>query len=428
MARLGLDPKGYYAVLGLTPKADIEAVKRAYRTRAKILHPDRNPSPRASEEFHALSEAYCVLRDPVARRDYDSRLGAHHHPGIPGATHSPDAGPLGLWTCQVCGRTTLDLRYRVLHRVRGRGLRVLRTPITGVFCGLHGDRTAVAASLYCWALGWWALPWGPVATAVALWRNLPGGDFPAAENYQLLASQARAFLARGNLPIARRLTEQARRFARAPAERAHVAQLLDTLIGQPLPPRPDRPPRFGAGQMAQLAPLLLIAAVALYIAGPARLVAPLLTTTPPQGTLLPRDQGGGPGTQGPVSGRTQPSPPPPATPVQGPFTGQTRPAPIPAPAPAPPPRTGTSSSGAGPVGGAAAARGSVTPGALHTVRAASVIVLAAPGRDAREVATLPQATIVMVTGVSADGAWSRVLTARGVSGFVASDALAVVAD
>jgi len=419
MARSGRDPKGYYAVLGLTPKADLEAVKRAYRTRAKILHPDRNPSPRASEEFHALSEAYCVLRDPAARREYDSGLGAHHHhyQGAPGTTHGPDAGPLGLWTCQVCGRTTLDLRYRVLHRVRGRGLRVLRTPITGVFCGLHGDRTAVAASLYCWALGWWALPWGPVATVTALWRNLPGGDFPAAENYHLLASQARAFLARGNLPIARRLTEQARRFARAPAERAHVAQLLDTLVDQPLPRRRDRPPRFGAGQMAQLAPLLLIAAVALYIAGPARLVAPLLTA-PHQGTHLPKDQG-------PMSGRTQPTPPDTAESVQGPFIGRTR------PAAAPPPQTGAApadpDADAGPAAGPAAG-GTVTPGALHTVRAASVIVLTAPGRDAREVATLPQATIVMVTGVSADGAWSRVLTARGVSGFVASNALAVVAN
>ncbi|MEM1426830.1 MAG: J domain-containing protein, partial [Cyanobacteria bacterium P01_H01_bin.130] len=66
------DPKGYWRVLGITPGSDAAAVKSAYRERAKLLHPDRNPSPNAVGEFQLLGEAYRVLSDPVARSRYES--------------------------------------------------------------------------------------------------------------------------------------------------------------------------------------------------------------------------------------------------------------------------------------------------------------------------------------------------------------------
>ena len=72
MNTLARDPKGYYAVLGLTPGADTSAIKSAYRTRVKSVHPDRNASSRAREEFQRLMEAYAVLRDVVRRAEYDT--------------------------------------------------------------------------------------------------------------------------------------------------------------------------------------------------------------------------------------------------------------------------------------------------------------------------------------------------------------------
>ncbi|MQX37919.1 DnaJ domain-containing protein [Roseospira navarrensis] len=431
MARRNVDPKGYYAILGITPQADLDAIKRAYRARAKVLHPDRNPSPQAAQEFNALTEAYGVLRDPRGKRGYDSGLswgpgGEASRPAATGpASTGAESGPLGLRTCQVCGRATFDLRYRVLYRVRGRGLRVERAPIAGVFCRVHADRTTVAASLSCWALGWWAIPWGPVATLAALWRNLTGGDLPASENFQLLASQARAFLARGNLVVARRLAEQARRFAHAPAERAHVTQLLETLADQPAPRRRDGAPRFGSAQMAQIAPLLLIVAVAVYIAGPSKLVATLLTDPPAPATRqAPPVAASSDEDQGPVSGRTRPSPPDDGSDAgadsgtgAGPFVGRTQ--------PTPPAMTEAPTRPAPPL--ALDPAGGITPGALHAVRAPAVAVLAQPDPAARTVATLSRSTVLMVTEVTRDGAWSRVLTAKGVSGFVASDSLARVA-
>lgn len=51
----------YYDILGVTDKATIGDIKRAYRTKAKILHPDKNKSPDAHEQFILLTEAYEFL-------------------------------------------------------------------------------------------------------------------------------------------------------------------------------------------------------------------------------------------------------------------------------------------------------------------------------------------------------------------------------
>ncbi|SDE32857.1 DnaJ domain-containing protein [Rhodospira trueperi] len=389
MSHVVRDPKGYYIMLGIPPTADLASIKRAYRARSKLLHPDRNPSPHASAEFHALNEAYRVLADPAARHAYDTgRTGHETTRPAPRPAPGADGAALTPRTCRVCGRATADLRYLVLHRVRGAGLRVRRQPITGVFCRAHGDRMAVAASLYCWALGWWALPWGPVATLAALWRNLGGGEAPPRENFELLAFQARAFLARGNLPMARTLTEQARPFARTDAERHHITQLLEVLADQPAKRARGRGFRFGSAQIAQLAPLLLIAAVALYIAGPSKVIGQLLSAVPETTT-------GAPPPPAPEPSRKEP--------VSGPFIGRTTPA-DPAPTPPPPPE-------AAPMEG------------LYVIGPDSVEVRRLPAPDAGVAGTLSRGTVVMVTEVSRDGAWSRVLSARGISGFVPSAAL-----
>lgn len=74
----------YYAVLGVDPGADAEAIKRAYRRKALELHPDRNGGSREAEEgFKRVTEAYAVLGDPARRTAYDarSRSGAEGGPG-----------------------------------------------------------------------------------------------------------------------------------------------------------------------------------------------------------------------------------------------------------------------------------------------------------------------------------------------------------
>lgn len=64
--------KDYYKILGVSKDADAATVKKAYRTLARELHPDRNTNDKVAEErFKDVSEAYSVLSDPQKRKQYD---------------------------------------------------------------------------------------------------------------------------------------------------------------------------------------------------------------------------------------------------------------------------------------------------------------------------------------------------------------------
>jgi curved DNA-binding protein CbpA len=65
----------YYDLLGVAETADHKAIKTAYRSLAKALHPDVNAlDPETAQHFASINKAYRVLRDPHRRRRYDTRL------------------------------------------------------------------------------------------------------------------------------------------------------------------------------------------------------------------------------------------------------------------------------------------------------------------------------------------------------------------
>jgi hypothetical protein len=51
----------YYKILGILPGAGLTEIKKAYREKAKILHPDRNKNVDAHKQFILLNEAYEYL-------------------------------------------------------------------------------------------------------------------------------------------------------------------------------------------------------------------------------------------------------------------------------------------------------------------------------------------------------------------------------
>ena len=63
-----------YSVLGLTPDASDEEVKRAYRALAKKYHPDMNPGDaHAAEMMNKINAAYDQIKNPQPRTNTQQR-------------------------------------------------------------------------------------------------------------------------------------------------------------------------------------------------------------------------------------------------------------------------------------------------------------------------------------------------------------------
>ncbi len=72
-----MEKKDFYQVLGVSPTASPEEIKKTYRKLAKEFHPDRRPGDkRAEERFKEISQAYDTLGDPAKRRQYDQMKAA----------------------------------------------------------------------------------------------------------------------------------------------------------------------------------------------------------------------------------------------------------------------------------------------------------------------------------------------------------------
>ena len=107
--------RDHYATLGAGRGEAREEIERRYKRLARLHHPDRGGD---EEEMKAVNEAWRVLGDADARREYDARhpqyertpSAAHRPVTSPGAKADPVSGRLiGAWLCVFAGLVLLFL-------------------------------------------------------------------------------------------------------------------------------------------------------------------------------------------------------------------------------------------------------------------------------------------------------------------------------
>lgn len=100
--------RDHYQILSVERDASESEIRKAFRLRAKQIHPDHNPDdPDANAKFITLKKAHDLLVDPVARGNYDrdllrsdNRRGKNSRHGAgeshqPGAQRNKNAGSRG---------------------------------------------------------------------------------------------------------------------------------------------------------------------------------------------------------------------------------------------------------------------------------------------------------------------------------------------
>ncbi|XP_031245369.1 dnaJ homolog subfamily C member 4 isoform X7 [Mastomys coucha] len=111
-------PTNYYELLGVHPGASAEEIKRAFFTKSKELHPDRDPgNPALHSRFVKLNEAYRVLSREESRRNYDHQLHSASPPKCSRSTAEPKSTQHSHRKLEQVHRSFMDEKDRIITAI-----------------------------------------------------------------------------------------------------------------------------------------------------------------------------------------------------------------------------------------------------------------------------------------------------------------------
>ena len=179
------DPLGYYEILGVSFDANETLIKRNYRERAKVWHPDSNPDKDTMENFQKLSVANDVVGDEKKRLTYDLLAQAYEKANF------PEMFALKVYTNQK-GKSDLSVRAIRQQRMIGKLMKSdYRNEKT--VCNYKGAKQIVLkASAINWFLGWWSWD-GLLKTPKIILGNYRNIDKNGQDNLSLLVHNALAY-------------------------------------------------------------------------------------------------------------------------------------------------------------------------------------------------------------------------------------------
>lgn len=211
------DAKGYYDILGVSPLASDEEIKKNYRDIAKIWHPDFNNSDEALEKFQAISVAYDILKDDDKKLTYD--LLSH----VYRASNFPEMSSLKIYKNL---NNQFDLGLRSLKQSKSISkVFSYKEDSEDLFCNYkEAKKIVLQNSMWNWVLGWWSFK-GFFKNFGIISKNIKNIGNNLEDDFRLLVHNALAFYQEGKREEAFIYAMQAREIAN-PTQR----DLLDRFI------------------------------------------------------------------------------------------------------------------------------------------------------------------------------------------------------